>query len=346
MAHHCTVGYNDISARHGKNMFKNKYLCLSWAVSCATPLFAAPASAQTDAFPSKPIRIIAPFAPGGSADINARLIAPKMGELLGQQIIVDNRAGASGNIGSEMVARAAPDGYTLLLNSLPFVVNPHIFGKAPYHPINDFAQVSVVSSSPSIVTVHPSVPVNNIRDLLALARSKPGALNYASAGIGTNPHVAGELFNLMGKVNIVAVHFKGGGPGLIAAASGEVGVTFTNSAETSGFVRAKRLKPLAVTSLKRITPFPEIPTVAESGLPDYEFTTWFVLAAPAKTPRAAVTQLNDALRKTLAMPDQARLFTERGLDIVANTPEAATDHMKREFDGWARLVKARGMKAE
>jgi tripartite-type tricarboxylate transporter receptor subunit TctC len=303
-------------------------------------------SAQTETYPSKPLRIIVPFAPGGSADINARLISPKLGELLGQQIIVDNRAGASGNIGNEMVARAAPDGYTLLLNSLPFVVNLHVFPRVPYHPINDFAPISIVASSPSMMTVHPSLPVHNVKDLLALARSRPGQINYASAGVGTNPHIAGELFNSMGKVSMIAVHFKGGGPSLIAAMSGEVSATFTNIAETSAFVRANKLRALAVTSPKRSPAFPQTPTVDESGLPGYEFVTWFAFLAPAKTPRAIVAQLNDATKKTLASPEQIKLFADRGLDIVASTPEAASEFLKKEVERWARVVKERGLRTD
>jgi tripartite-type tricarboxylate transporter receptor subunit TctC len=304
------------------------------------------AAAQSENFPVKPLRIIVPFAPGGSADINARLMSPKLGELLGQQIIVDNRAGASGNIGNEMVARAAPDGYTLLLNSLPFVVNLHVFPRVPYHPINDFAPISIVASSPSMMTVHPSVPVHNVKDLLALARSRPGQINYASAGIGTNPHIAGELFNSMGKVSMIPVHFKGGGPSLIAAMSGEVSATFTNIAETSAFVRANKLRALAVTSPKRSPAFAQVPTVDESGLPGYEFVTWFAFLAPAKTPRAIVAQLNDATKKTLATPEQIKLFADRGLDIVNSSPEAASDHLKKEVERWARVVKERGLRAE
>ena len=304
------------------------------------------AAAQSENYPNKPLRIIVPFAPGGSADINSRLIAPKMSELLGQQIIVDNRAGASGNIGNEIVSRAAPDGYTLLLNSLPFVTNLHIFPRVPYHPINDFAPISIVSSSPSMMTVHPSVPVHNVKDLLALARSRPGQINYASAGAGTNPHIAGELFNIMGKVSLIPVHFKGGGPSLIAAMSGEVSATFTNIAETSAFVRTNRLRALAVTSPKRSPAFPQVPTVDESGLPGYDFVTWFAFLAPVKTPRAIIVQLNDALKKTLATPEQIKLFAERGLDIVGSTPEAASDHLKKEVERWARVIKERGMRAE
>ncbi|HTE15015.1 MAG TPA: tripartite tricarboxylate transporter substrate binding protein [Burkholderiales bacterium] len=323
-------------------MFKNKYL--QFIIGAALVPLAA--HAQTDTFPTKPIRVIVPFAPGGSVDLISRVISPKMGELLGQQIIVDNRAGASGNIGSEMVARATPDGHTLLMNTLPFVVNPHIFSRVPYHPINDFAPVGIVSSSPSLVTVHPSVPVSGIKDLLALARARPGQINYASAGIGTNPHIAGELFNYLGKTSLVAVHFKGGGPGLIAAMSGEVSATFTNIAETASFVRANKLRGIAVTSLKRSPALPKMPTVDESGLPGYEFVTWFCLLAPAKTPRAVVTQLNEAMKKTLATPEQTRLFADRGLDIVAGTSEAAGDHLKKEVERWSRVVKERGMRAE
>lgn len=327
-------------------MFKNKYLLSHgrWVWLALWMPFAA--YAQSDAFPSKTIRIIVPFAPGGSVDLISRMISPKMSELLAQQIVVDNRAGASGNIGSEMVAKSPPDGHTLLMNTLPFVVNPSIFPRVPYHPINDFVPVGLVSSSPSVLTVHPSVPANSVKDLLALVRARPGQINYASAGIGTNPHIAGELFNFLGKTSLVAVHFKGGGPGLIAAMSGEVSATFTNIAETSTFVRAKKLRALGVSSLKRSPAFPEIPTVDESGLPGYEFTTWFVLAAPAKTPRTAVTLLNEQMKKALATPELAKLFADRGLDIVASTPEAASDHLKKEVERWARVVKERGMKAE
>lgn len=324
--------------------YKNK--CLRWMVGLTTSLCCSGVWGQVDSFPTKPIRIIVPFAPGGSVDLISRLISSKMSELLGQQIIVENRAGASGNIGTELVARATPDGYTLLMNTLPFVVNPNIFPRVPYHPINDFAPVGMVSSSPSMLTVHPSLPVHNVKDLLALTKSRPGQINYASAGIGTNPHIAGELFNFLGKTSLVAVHFKGGGPGLIAAMSGEVSATFTNIAETSVFVRAKKLRALGVSSLKRSPAFPEIPTVHESGLPGYEFITWFALIAPAKTPRAVITQINEAMKKTLTAPDQVRLFADRGLDIVASSPEGAADHLKKEVERWARVVKERGMKAE
>ena len=306
----------------------------------------APAFAQTDAYPVKPVRIIVAFAPGGSLDLISRMIAPKLGEFLGQSIIVDNRPGASGNIGSEIVARAAPDGYTLLNVTLPFVVNPHLVARAPYHPANDFAAIGMICNSPSLVSVHPSVPVHTVRDLLALAKARPGQINYASAGIGTNPHIAGELFNHMGNTRLVAVHFKGGGPGLIAAMSGEVSATFTNIAETGAFVRAKKLRAIAVTSPKRSPAFPELPTVAEGGLPGYEFVTWFGPLAPAKTSPRVITLLNENLKKTLTTPEVQKMFGDRGLNIVTSTPDEFAAHVKKESERWGSVVKERGMRAE
>ena len=309
-------------------------------------MVATPVLAQSDAYPLKPIRVIVAFAPGGSLDLISRMISPKMSELLGQQLIVDNRPGASGNIGSEMLARATPDGYTVLNVTLPFVVNPHLVARAPYHPVNDFAAIGMICNSPSLVSVHPSVPVYSIKDLLALAKTKPGQIHYASAGIGTNPHIAGELFNHMGKARLVAVHFKGGGPGLIAAMSGEVSATFTNIAETSTFVRAKKLRALAVTSPKRSPAFTELPTVAESGLPGYEFVTWFGPLAPARTPPRVIALLNENLRKTLTMPEVHKMFADRGLEVSTSTPDEFAAHVKKESERWASVVKERGMRAE
>ena len=318
-----------------------KVLLLAVASLCAFSVTAA------DTYPTRPIRMVLSNGPGSAGDILGRIAFMRAAESLGQQIVVDNRTGAGGTIAVEIVARAAPDGYTLLATSFAtHSVAPHTYKSVPYHPINDFAPISIVSSSPSMMTVHPSVPVHNVKDLLALARSRPGQINYASAGAGTNPHIAGELFNILGKVSLVPVHFKGGGPSLIAAMSGEVSATFTNIAETSAFVRANRLRALAVTSPKRSPAFPQVPTVDESGLPGYEFVTWFAFLAPAKTPRAIIVQLNEQLRKTLATPEQIKLFAERGLDIVASTPEAASDHLKKEVERWARVIKERGMRAE
>ena len=318
-------------------------------IAVAVAMAAAPAgfaAAQTVNYPGKPVRVIVPFPPGGSVDLIARLVGPKLSESLGQQLVIDNRTGASGNIGAELVARAAPDGYTLMVHTIPFVANTFLYSRVPYDVLNDFAPISLLSSSPSLLAVHPSMPARSVRELLQLARSKPGALNYASAGVGTNPHIAGELFNFLGKVNIVAVHFKGGGPGITATISGEIGIAFTNFAETSAFVKSKRLRALGVSSANRVAAMPDIPTIAEAGLPGYEFVTWHGMLAPKGTPAAIVALLNEKLKKTMTSPDQLRRFEERGLDVIASSPEEFSAHLKSELNKWGRVIKERGMRAD
>jgi len=302
--------------------------------------------AQTERYPSRAVRIVVPFAPGGSVDILARLVAPKLSESIGQQVVVDNRAGASGNIGTEIVARAAPDGYTLLINTLPFVVNTFLFSKLPYDPQADFAPLALLSSSPSLVAVHPSLPARTIGELLALAKAKPGVLNYGTAGPGSNPHIAGELFNLLGRTDIVAVHYKGGGPALVATLGGELAVSFSNISDTYPYIVSKRLRALAVTGHRRSRAMPELPTVSESGVPRYEFITWHGLLAPKGTPRAIVTMLNERIRKVMTAPDEVKRLEERGLDIIASTPEEFGAHLSSELKKWGTVVKERGMRAE
>jgi tripartite-type tricarboxylate transporter receptor subunit TctC len=316
------------------------FLCL------AAALLAASAAWGQEAYPSKPIRMISPFPAGGSVDLVARLIAAKLPEFIGQQVVVENRSGASGNIGTEAAARAAPDGYTLLVNTIPFVANAFLYSKLPYDPLNDFVPVMQISASPSLLAVHPSLPARSVKELIALARSRPGELNYGSAGPATNPHIAGELFNLLAKVNIQAVHFKGGGPAIIAAISGEVGILFTNFAETSEFAKAGRLRALGVSGTKRMPTLPEVPTIAEAGVPGYEFTTWHGLWAPKNTPRNIVALLNDRLKKALAAPDQQKRFHDRGLDVIASSPEEFAAFVESEHKKWGRVIKERGMKAE
>lgn len=315
------------------------------ACSAAALLAAGMASAQ-EGFPSRPIRVVSPFPAGGSVDLVARMIAAKLPEFIGQQVVVENRSGASGNIGTEAVARAAPDGYVLLANTIPFVANAFLYAKLPYDPLNDFVPVMQISASPSMLAVHPSLPVRSVKELLALARSRPGQLNYGSAGPATNPHIAGELFNLLGKVNIQAVHFKGGGPAIVAAISGEVGIVFTNFAETSEFAKSGRLRALGVSGGKRMPTMPDVPTIAEAGVPGYEFSTWHGLWAPKNTPRPIVALLNDRLRKTLTAPDMQKRFQDRGLDVIASTPEEFAAHVQSEYKKWGRVIRERGMKAE
>lgn len=302
--------------------------------------------AQSGEYPEKPIRIVVPFAPGGGVDTIARLMLPKLTEIMGQPVILDNRGGASGNIGSELVARAAPDGYTLLIHTLPFVTNTFLYSRMPYDVVRDFAPISLLTSAPSVLTVHPSLPVRSVAELLRLAKAKPGALNYASAGVATNPHIAGELFNYLGKVNVVAVQYKGAGPGLIATMSGEVEIAFSNIVQTSELVRAKRLRALGITSAKRSSALPDVPTIAEAGLPSYEFVTWNGILAPKATPAAIVASLNDRIRKTIATPELTQRLQQDGLDVRTSTPEEFAAHLKTELGKWGTVLKARNMRAD
>ena len=303
-----------------------------------------PVAAQN--YPAKTIRLVSPFPPGGSVDVVGRILAAKLTENLGQQVIVDNRSGASGIIGTELVAKAPPDGYTLLINTLPLVTNEFLMPRMPYDPIRDFEPISMVTSSPSLVTVHPSVPARSVKELIALAKSKPGQLNYSAAGVGTNPHIAGELFNLLAGVNIVAVQFKGGGPADIAALSGEVAATFGNISQEVEYVKSGRLRALAVTSATRNSALPELPTVIEAGLPGYEFLTWHGILAPKGTPAPIVKLLNEQLKKILTGPGEAKLWQDRGLDVIASSPEDFAARLVNERKKWGDVIKKRGIKAE
>ncbi|MDB5804395.1 MAG: tripartite tricarboxylate transporter substrate binding protein [Betaproteobacteria bacterium] len=303
------------------------------------------ALAQADVYPSKPIRLIVTFAPGGSVDVVARLVAPKLSEKLGQQLVIENRAGASGIIGTEAVATSRPDGYTLMMHTIPFVANQFLYAKVPY-TLADFAPISLVTSSPGIVAVHPSVPARNVRELLALAKAKPGTLNYSSAGAGTNPHIAGELFNMLGNVDIVPIHYKGGGPALAALLAGEVSVSFNNMAEAAPHVKTGKIRALGVTGAKRTPVFPDLPTVAESGIPGYEFTTWNGLLAPKGTPDAIVRLINDKLKEALRSPDMVQRFEQMGLDNVAGTPEQFAASLKTESEKWGKVIKERNIRVE
>lgn len=304
---------------------------------------ALPAAAQS--YPTKTVRLVAPFPPGGSVDVVGRILAEKLTQNLGRQVIVDNRSGASGIVGTELVAKAPPDGYTLLINTLPLVTNQFLMARVAYDPIRDFEPISMVTSSPSLVTVHPSLPVRSIKELIALARSRPGQLNYSAAGVGTNPHIAGELFNLLAGVNMVAVQFKGGGPADVATISGEVAATFGNISQQIGYIKAGRLRALAVTSAKRSPALPELPTVAEAG-PGYEFVTWHGILAPKGTPKPIVNLLNEQLKKILTAPGEAKLWEERGLDVIASSPEEFATRLANEQKKWGEVIRKRGIKPE
>src|SRR5689334_11202894 len=323
---------------------KRSWSLIAAGLALAAVTVALPALGQS--YPSKAIRLVSPFPPGGSVDVVGRLLAAKLSESLGQQMVVENRSGASGVIGTEMVMNSPPDGYTLLINTIPFVTNQFLMPRAPYDPLRDFVAISLVASSPSLVTVNPGVPVRSIQELIALAKAKPSQLYYSAAGVGTNPHIAGELFNLLASVDIVAVQFKGGGPADQALIAGDVQVTFGNISQEIGFVKGGRMRALAVTSAKRNPAMPDLPTVAEAGVPGYEFDTWFVIAAPKGTPRPIVETLNSHIRKVLTTPEQVKFYEDRGLTVIASTPEEAAAHLASEQQKWRRVIKERRIKAE
>ena len=303
------------------------------------------AQTATDNYPVKSVRIIAPFPPGGSVDTVGRLIGARLTESYGQTFIIDNRSGASGNIGMEAAANAPGDGYTLVINTIPLVTNQFLYNKVPYDPLRDFVPVSLLTTTATACIVHPSLPAKTIRELIDLAKSRGNLLNYGSAGPGTNPHIAGELFNYLTKTNISVIHFKGGGPAMIAALSGEVGIGFPALPDTLAHVRSGRLRALGVTSAKRVPQLPNVPTIGET-LPGYEFTTWQGLLAPKNTPRAIVTSLSERIKKSLANPDHIKRFNDSGLEIIASTPDEFTVHLKKEIEKWSKVIKERGMKAE
>jgi len=298
-------------------------------------------------YPAKAVRIITPFPPGGSVDLVARVIGADLSKPLGQQVVIDNRSGASGIIGTEAAKNAAPDGYTLLVNTLPFVTNQFAYSKVPYDPVNDFAPISLLTSVASVLVSHPALPVNSMKDLIALARSQPGAITYGTAGAASNPHIAGELLNRLAKIKLQPIHYKGGGPATIATLSGETQLYFVNAIpEALPHIQAKKLKALGITATKRNASAPQIPTMAEAGLPGYEFTTWQILAAPKATPAPIIATLNEKVRAALKTPDAVKRWQDRGLDVIASTPEEMTAHLGREIRKWGAVFKEQGIKAE
>jgi len=311
----------------------------SWTMSTAVVEAA-------DAYPSKPVRIVAAFTPGGFVDFTARVVANSLGPALGQQIVVDNRPGAGGIVGTELVARAAPDGYTVTVGSVgTHAVNQALYPKLPYHVLRDFQPVARLADGPSIVAVHPSLPVKSVKELVALGKAKPGQINYASAGAGTSTHLAAVLFEHLAGVKFVHVPFKGGGQSIVALLSGEIPVTFGTAASVSPHTKSGRLRGLAVTGGKRSAVLPDLPTVAESGVPGYEMMNWLGFFAPAGTPLAVVDRLGAEALRVVRNPDVAAKFHAQGAEPAPLPREEFTSFVKSEVDKWAKVVAATGMTA-
>ena len=295
--------------------------------------------AVAQSYPVKPVRLIVPYAPGGGADAVGRLIQPRFGEHLGQQVIIDNRAGAASNIGTELAAKSAPDGYTVLMGTAAMAINVTLYRALAYDPVKDFVPVTLLATSPNIVVVHPSLPVKSMKELITLAKAALGRINYASGGSGTTPHLAAELLNVMANIKLVHVPYKSAGPALIALLSGEVPLSMLSPLTVLPHVQSGRLRALAITSAARSDALPQLPTVVESGLPGFEASQWYGILAPAATPASVVTTLNTALGKVMQTTEiHARLLNDGSIPLSVSLGEFG-DYLKNEIAKWGNVVR-------
>jgi tripartite-type tricarboxylate transporter receptor subunit TctC len=321
-------------------------MSLRHLITSSLVLLAASASClHAQSYPTKPIRMINPFSPGGSLDLVARSLAKSMSAELGQQVVVENRPGAGGSIGIEAVAKSPPDGYTLLAVQTSLVINAVLQPKVPFDPVKDFAPISKTSQYMFFLVVHPSLPPRSVKQLVALAKAKPGAINYASVGIGSGTHLAGELFNYMTGTKMTHIPYKGTGQVMPDLLGGQVAVHF-GSTSVVPYVKSGRLVPLGVTGAQRSGVLPQVPTIAESGLPGYEVTAWNALFAPAGTPAAIVQRLNGLVKTGMALPEAKAVMEAQGLDLATGTPEELGALVKAELAKWAKVIKAAGIRPE
>jgi tripartite-type tricarboxylate transporter receptor subunit TctC len=312
---------------------------LVWAAS------AGPAAQAQTAYPTKPVHIIVPSTPAGVLDNVARTLALRLAEQLGQPIVIDNKGGAGGNIGAEAAARSAPDGYTLFIGfNATHGANPALFGKLSYDPIKDFAPISLLAAVPNIISVHPSVPVNTLTELVAMAKAKPGQLSYASSGNGTSTHLAAEMFKGVAGVDIAHIPYKGSAPAVADVIAGQVPVIVDSVASSTAQIKAGKLKSLATTGPRRLSVLPDLPTVAESGYPGYQSTAWLGLLAPAGTPKAIIDQLNAQVLKVMALPETRERMAAFGAEITTSTPEQFAAHIRSEIANLGKVVRDASIK--
>jgi len=309
-------------------------------------MVAQPAWAQSGNFPERPIRFIAANAPGGGLDITARAIGPKLSAAFGQQVIVDNRAGAAGSIASDIVAKSTPDGYTVMVASLGgLAVNTNLYKGLTYHPLRDFAPITWATSGSNVLVVHPSVPARSVQELIALAKAQPDKLSYGSSGAGNAGHLAGELFNGMAGIKMVHIPYKGGAPAMIDLLAGQIQLIFSSAPTAVPQVKAGRIRGLAVTTARRSVILPELPTIAEAGLPGFEADNWYGVVTTMKTPRAVIDRLNTEIVRALHTADVKQALLTQGLEVRTSTPQEFGAYMKSEFDKWAKVIKDAGIVA-
>ena len=319
---------------------------LAMAIVIAAAAGAA-AQAGAQSYPTRPVRVIVPYAPGGATDLTARLVGAKVGEAFGQQVIVENRPGGAGMIGAEIVAKATPDGYTLLIATpAEIAINPHLFAKMTYQPERDFAPVSLAASTPLILVVHPAVPAQSVKDLLALARSKPGRMTSASAGTGGVQHMALDLLKMTAKVDIVHVPYKGAGPAIPDLIGGHVDMFFSGMPPALPHVKSGKLRALAVTTAKRSAAAPEVPTMAESGVTGFDINNWFAFFVPAGTPADLIARLNTEINRALRLQDVKDRLSPQGAEAVGTSPEELARYARAESEKYAKLIRASGAKAD
>lgn len=319
-----------------KSVICGTLLCLSVAV-------ALPAQAQ---YPTRAVRLILPFPPGGGTDTMARAVGPKLGEALGQQVVLDNRPGGGANIGPEIAAKAPPDGYTMLMITVAHAVNATLYTRLGYNLARDFVPVSLIGSTPQIVVVHPSVPAKNVKELVALAKARPGQLEFPSSGSGSAPHLAGELFNSMAGTKMLHIPYKGGGPAMVALVSGEGAVGFATAPSVIGHIKSGRVRALAVTTAQRAPLLPDLPTVAESGVPGYDANAWYGFLVPTGTPREAIARLETETVKVLKLADVRQKLAVTGMDTIGTSADEFSKFLRSEIDKWGKVVKAIGMKVD
>jgi len=313
--------------------------------ACTVACVVQAGSAWGQAYPARPIRWVAPFPPGGTTDIVARIVAERLTEALGQQVSLDNRPGAGGNIAAEIVVKAPADGYTVLTGFPGLAINPSLYAKMNYDPLKDLAPVILISSAPLLMVAHPALPARTVKELIALAKRRPGELSFPSAGNGSSSHLGGELFKSVAGIDIQHVPYKGSMQGMVDLISGRMQLMINPLPEMIPFVESGKLRGIAVAGLKRSAVMPDLPTIAET-LPGFEVTTWNGLMAPAATPKEIVARLNAEVVKLLKAPATMKRMTELGLDTIASTPEQFADHLRRETDKWAKVVKASGARIE
>lgn len=322
------------------------YSLKQWIAAAAIAVVPA-LSLAADPWPNKPITYVVPFAPGGNTDTLARIIGPKVSTALGQPVVIENKPGAGGNIGSDFVAKAKPDGYTILGGTISsHAINASMYPNMPYDPIKNFEPITVLGQAPLLLVVPADSPYKTVKDLLDAAKAKPGSLSFASAGNGTSPHLAGELLKSSAKIQATHVPYKGSGPAVTDLLAGHVQFMFDTALIVGGHIKAGKLRPLAVTSSKRTSLFPDVPTLAEAGVPGYEIGSWQAVYAPAGTPKPIVERLNAEIVKALKSPDVAERFAGLGMEPVANTPAQMAEFNKAEVAKWAKIVKEANIKAE